>query len=240
VNRKIWTAIMLGCLAVSFGAWEVKRSRLAPSRPAPPAAEARQSELVLTGSLEPVVSAVIPASEIELDVPMYSWVSKGQILGEGLTWTEEQRRSPARMSRRPDGSSTKTRDDLERDESALMNAQIAEQDAERSLAAVSSRYRQQTAGMLAEDDAAAAQQHAASALTGVQRSVDQDMAKIGEQDTNARPERRGARGGGAAVVWSHSDRGADGRAVGSRRYGRIGGPRRRPGRRLCAYDAPCL
>jgi hypothetical protein len=179
--KKLWLAVILACPAGMM--------RLNPWPETPPRSqEIRRTGIVLTGTLAPVVSIVLPAREIRLEVPMYSWVSKGQIIGEGVGKVRRVGTAERSLSR-SDDSLEVAQQEVNRDESALISAEVAEQQAESRLSAVAFRSRQQIAGVLEEDEAVAERDRASAALAAAQRSVDSDMARVSELE-RYRPTRR--------------------------------------------------
>lgn len=170
--KKLWLAVMLACPA------GVMLLNPRPETP-PRSQEIRRTGIVLTGTLAPVVSIVLPAREIRLEVPMYSWVSKGQIIGEGVGEVRRVGVAERNLSR-SDNSLEVAQQEVNRDESALISAEVAEQQAESRLAAVAFRSRRQIGGVLEEDEAVAERDRASAALVAAQRSVDSDLARVSE------------------------------------------------------------
>lgn len=156
MDKKIWIPLAL-CSAVGafLGIWQLTQVRQKPVTSEP---ETRSAVQILTGNLEPVISVVVPANELQLEVPLYSFVLQGQVIGEGLSWQERRENV------------------LEKDESTLVNAETWEQQAQSRLTAVTLRYREHAAGGVEEDAALTERDRADSAVTHARQSLEHDMA----------------------------------------------------------------
>jgi multidrug resistance efflux pump len=208
MGRKPWIPLtFLAMIAALLITWagihsRLRRGVLYDTRPKPVFKDDRG--FVLTGTLSLVVTTQIDARNLELAVPLNSWVLKGQLIAEAdsgvapeqinraLLCREEANAAVAEAQaniREIDAELATTRADARNIESELISSETAELEGRLEFERRDRLFRNEVASQLDHDEAVFTRDSAASAAAEVRSHLGATLVKISELETRSRNAR---------------------------------------------------